>query len=191
MKMKSTILGITFLSIICITFTGGAYGQATNKQYVAEFGAAFTQATVTNARTGFFGLDLFAGKMLTNNLCLGLSIGHDIVSYRKIEDYHERLTVIPALVKAKYFINIGPRLQLYTSVGGGVYRASPHLTTEPIGDIRYTTNQPGGAVGFGIDYWFLLLQGVGVSFEYHFFNTDEESIFSFFAFRLDYCFIKF
>jgi len=189
--MKRAVIGIVFLSLLCITLTGSVHGQATNKQYVAKVGAAFTQATVTNAQTGLFGLDLFVGKMLTNNLCLGLGVGHDIVSYRKVDSYHERLIIIPALVKAKYYINISPRLQLYASAAGGVYRASPHLNTEPIGDISYTTNQPGGAVGFGIDYWFLLLQGVGVSFEYHFFNTDEESIFSFFALRLDYCFIKF
>lgn len=167
---------------------GIAAGQATKGQYVADFGAAYAKALDSDAKSGFVGIDLFAGKMITNNICLGLGAGAYIISYEKVGDLHSRLAVIPLLVKAKYFVNLGPILQAYVSAGAGAYQVSPHLI-EPIGDIYNSMTQPGGTVGVGIDYWFLLLQGVGFSVEYHMFSTDVDP-FSYFVARVEYCFIK-
>jgi outer membrane protein W len=167
---------------------GIAAGQATKGQYVADFGAAYAKALDSDAKSGFVGLDMFAGKMITSNICLGLGVGADIISYEKVGDMHSRLAVIPLLVKAKYYLNLGPMLQAYVSAGAGAYAVSTHLH-EPIGDIRYSMNQPGGAVGVGIDYWFLLLQGIGFSVEYHMFKTDIDP-FSYFVARVEYCLIK-
>ncbi|HER43131.1 MAG TPA: hypothetical protein ENO08_01575 [Candidatus Eisenbacteria bacterium] len=174
---------------LCLIVPGIAMGQATKGQYVADIGAAYTKALDSEAKSGFVGIDLFAGKMITNNICLGLGIGADVISYEKIGDFHSRLIVMPVLVKAKYFVNLGPMLQAFVSAGAGAYIVSPHLS-EPIGDVKtYAMNQPGAAIGVGIDYWFLLLQGVGVSVEYHMFNTDFDP-FGYVAARIEYCLIK-
>ena len=188
MKITGIATGIIVSLFLCLALPGVALGQATKGQYVADFGLAYAKALDSDAKSGFIGIDLFAGKMITNNLCLGLGSGGDIISYEKVDNYHSRLAVIPLLLKAKYFVNLGPMLQAYVSAGAGAYVVSPHLK-EPIGDISYSMNQPGGAVGVGIDYWFLLLQGVGFSVEYHMFNTDVDP-FGYFAARIEYCLIK-
>lgn len=188
MKITGIVKGIVLLLFCCLVMPGIAAGQATKGQYVADFGAAYAKALDSDAKSGFVGIDLFAGKMITNNICLGLGAGADIISYEKVGDLHSRLAVIPLLVKAKYFVNLGPILQAYVSAGAGAYQVSPHLI-EPIGDIYNSMTQPGGAVGVGIDYWFLLLQGVGFSVEYHMFSTDVDP-FSYFVARVEYCFIK-
>jgi hypothetical protein len=169
---------------------GFVLGQATNGQFVADFGVAFTQAIADDAKTGLVGIDIFAGKMITNNICVGLGAGADIVSYEKIGSFHSRLTVIPVIAKAKYYLTLGPMLQVYASAGGGAYLVSPH-TEEPIGGIEESSTKVGGSVGLGIDYWFLLLQGVGFSFEYHIFDTDGGDLFTYYAARLQYSIIKF
>jgi len=188
LKITGIVKGIVLLLFCCLVMPGIAAGQATKEQYVADFGAAYAKALDSDAKSGFVGLDMFAGKMITSNICLGLGAGVDIISYEKVGDLHSRLTVIPLLVKAKYYLNLGPMLQAYVSAGAGAYRVSPHLN-EPIGDIRYSMNQPGGTVGVGIDYWFLLLQGIGFSVEYHMFKTDIDP-FSYFVARVEYCLIK-
>jgi hypothetical protein len=165
-------------------------GQATDGQFVADFGVAYTKATAEEAQAGFVGLDIFAGKMLTNNICLGLSAGVDIASYEKVGDYHSRLIIIPVLAKAKYYLTLGPMIQVYVSAGGGAYIASPHTIT-PIGSIEESSTTMGGSVGLGIDYWFLLLQGVGFSFEYHMFDTEGGDLFKYYAARIEYSIIKF
>jgi hypothetical protein len=186
------LLSVTVIALLfCLFITDSAKGQARLDQYICDFGAAFTQATTTNARRGFIGVDIFAGKMITNNICLGVTVGHDIVSWRNIDTLKERMAVVPFLIKTKYFIDISPMIQLYASAGAGVYRTIPHLSTKPIGDIWFAGNHPGGSVGIGVDYWFLLMQGVGFAFEYNLFDTDGDEIFSYFAVRVDYCFIKF
>lgn len=191
MRARPTIAGIAIFALCLIAVNGAANGQATRKRYVLDFGAAFTQATVSKARTGLLGLDMYAGKMLTSNLCVGVGTGYDIVSFYGLGETKERLAMIPILAKIKFYFTLSPMLQVYASAGGGVYRAQPHLSATPIGDIWYATNQPGGAVGFGASYWFLLTQGIGLSFEYHFLTTDADNIFSYFAMRLDYSIIKF
>jgi len=189
LKIIGIVKGIVLSLFLCFLVPGIASAQATKGQYVADFGAAYAKALDSEAKSGFVGVDLFAGKMITNNICLGLGGGADIISYEKVGDLHSRLTVIPLIVKAKYYMNLGAMLQAYVSAGAGAYIVSPHLN-EPIGDIKaYSMNQPGAAVGIGIDYWFLLLQGVGFSVEYHMFNTDYDP-FSYFVARVEYCLIK-
>ena len=170
---------------------GLAQGQASKGQFIVDFGVAFTQATVDDAATGALGIDIFAGKMMTSGLCLGLSAGGDIVSYEKIGDYHSRLAVLPLIVKARYYITFNRMLQAHASLAGGVYYISPHLAEGSIGGVRYSMNQPGGSVGIGIDYYFLLTQGVTFELEYHMFNTDNDGMFGYFAARVNYSLIKF
>jgi outer membrane protein W len=170
--------------------SGLVRGQATDGQFVADFGVAYAKATADDAKSGFIGLDIFGGKMLTNNICLGLSAGVDIASYEKIDNFHSRLAIIPVLLKAKYYLSLGPMLQVYLSGAGGAYIVSPH-TDEPVGGLDESSNRIGGAVGVGIDYWFLLLQGVGFSFEYHIFDTDAGDNFTYYVARVEYSIIKF
>jgi hypothetical protein len=158
--------------------------------FMGDFGIAYTQATVVNAKSGFVGFDVFAGTMLTDKLGIGLFTGYDVTSYEKQGDATESLAFIPVLVKLKYYFNIGTRLQLFVSGAAGAYRSIPHLATEPIGDIWYAGNHYGGSVSFGINWWFLLTQGVGFDYEYHFFTTEGD-MFSYFAVRIDYCLIRF
>jgi hypothetical protein len=174
-----------------LTFTGTADAQVQKDYFVLDFGAAYTQATVVNAKRGFIGLDIFAGKMLTNNLCLGFSSGYDVVSFEKVGESTERLAMIPLLVKAKYYFNVAPMMQFWCSLGVGAYRSVPHLIDEPIGGIWFSGNHYGGSLGIGFDYWFLLTQGVGIAYEYHFCSTEPGDIFSYFALRVDYCMFRF
>ena len=83
LKTLKTLSIAGALLLCCAVLSGTASGQAVKKQYVADFGVAFTQATVTKAQTGLFGLDLSAGKMFTNSLSAGLAIGYDVVSFQK------------------------------------------------------------------------------------------------------------
>jgi hypothetical protein len=183
-----SIAGALFLC--CAVYSGPASGQAVQKQYVADFGAAFTQATVTKAQTGLLGLDLSAGKMFTNSLSAGLAIGYDIVSFQENEGIYERLAIVPILAKAKYYFTIAPAMQLHAIVAGGAYQAIPHLGTDPIGGISEAGLHPGGSLGVGFDYWFLGSQGLGAEFEYNFFDSGAEDLFSYFAFRVNYSIIK-
>ena len=62
LKTLKTLSIAGALLLCCVVFSGTASGQAVQKQYVADFGAAFTQATVTKAQRGMLGLDLSVGK---------------------------------------------------------------------------------------------------------------------------------
>ena len=190
LEMRKANLVAGFFLLCSVVFSETALGQATKNQYVADFGAAFTQATVTKARGGFVGLDLQAGKMLTSNISLGLATGCDVVSLRKIGDVYERLSIIPVLAKAKMYFTIAPMMQLYASAAGGVYQSVPHLNTEPIGEIWNADASPGGSLGIGFNYWLLGTQGLGAEFEYNFFDGGGENMFSYFAVRLNYSIIK-
>jgi hypothetical protein len=178
------------LLLCCAVYSGTASGQPMQKQYVANFGAAFSQATVTKAQRGMLGLDLSTGKMLTNNLSVGFAIGYDVVSFQKNEGIYARLAVVPILAKAKYYFTIAPAMQLHATAAGGGYQAIPHLGTDPIGGISKAGMHPGGSVGVGFDYWFLGRQGLGAEFEYNFFDSGAESVFSYFSVRLNYSLIK-
>ncbi|UCF05272.1 MAG: hypothetical protein JSV33_15365 [bacterium] len=197
MKTKVIIFVGGAFFLFSIGLAGTAYGQVTDGQFVLHMGAAYAKTTEKNAGSGFVGFDLYAGKMLTNSLCVGFGVGYDIVSYNSEGGLKERLAIIPFQAKVLYFINLSQMMQLYVSLGGGAYRAIPHLSREAqsedwkIGDIAYTTTQPGGSVGIGLDYWFLLVNGVGFAFEYHLFSTDSENFFTYFTARVDYTLIRF
>lgn len=192
MKTKAIISSVGVLIFLLAISTGVAFGQATDGQSVFHFGGGFAKAMADSTEGGMVGVRVFAGKMLTNNLCLGLSAGYDVVSYKKVEGLHERLAVIPFQANIVYFMNIGSMMQLYTSLGGGVYRTLPHLGGSAIGNIDKAVTRPGGSIAIGLDYWFLLTTGIGFNFEYHMFDTpDGGDMFKYFVVRVDYCLIKF
>ncbi|MFA4948233.1 MAG: hypothetical protein WC674_06980 [Candidatus Krumholzibacteriia bacterium] len=190
MKTLKTFSIAGALLLCCAVYSGTASGQAVQKQYVADFGAAFTQATVTKARTGMLGLDLSVGKMLTNGLSVGLAIGYDVASFQKNEGIYARIAIAPVLAKAKYYFTIAPAMQLHAIVAGGAYQTIPHLGTDPIGGISKAGLHPGGSIGVGFDYWRFGRQGLGAEFEYNFFDSGTEDLFSYFALRLNYSIIK-
>ena len=190
MKIQKRIPVVSAVLFCCIALSGAAFGQAVQKQYVADFGGAFTQATVTRAQMGFAGVDLQVGKMLTNNLSVGISTGCDVVSFRKVDSIYERLMMVPILAKARYYVTVAPAMQVYASAAGGIYRSIPHLSIDPIGNIWNARTDPGGAVALGFSYWFLGTQGLGAEFEYNFLDSGGESLFSYFALRLNYSIIK-
>jgi hypothetical protein len=188
--MKKTSLVVSVILLSCVTLSGAVFGQAIQKQYIADFGCAFTQATVTKAQMGLAGIDIQVGKMLTNNICVGLATGYDVVSFRKVDSIYERLAMVPIVAKAKYFLTIAPAMQLHASVAAGAYQSIPHLSIDPIGEIWNASTDPGGAAGIGFDYWFLGRQGVSAEFEYNFIDSGGEDLFSYFAVRLNYSLIK-
>jgi hypothetical protein len=178
------------LLLCCAVFSGIASGQPAQKQYVADFGAAFTQATVTKAQRGMLGLDLSVGKMFTGSLSAGLAVGYDVVSYQKNEGIYARLAIVPVLAKAKYYFTVAPAMQLHAALAGGVYQAIPHLGTDAIGGISEAGLHPGGSLGVGFDWWLFGRQGLGAEFEYTFFDSGAEDLFSYFAFRVNYSIFK-
>lgn len=192
MKSKDIITSIGVLLSLLVITTGTTFGQATVGQGVFHFGGGFAKAQVENAKGGMIGARVFAGKMLTNNLSLGFSAAYDVVSYKKVGDLHARLAIIPFRLETTYFINIGPMMQLYTSLGAGVYRTLPHLGGDHVGYIEKAVTRGGGSAAIGFDYWFLLTTGVGFTFEYHMFDTPgDKDMFKYFVARIDYCLIKF
>jgi hypothetical protein len=159
---------------------------------VADFGLAFTQATVTKAQRGFLGADISMGKMLTNNLSVGLAIGYDVVSFQKIDDIYQRLAVVPILARAKYYLTVAPLMQVHASAAGGVYRMVPHLGIDKLGGVWEAETKPGGSFGLGFDYWFLGRSGIGAEFEYNVMGADsqDDNYFSYFAIRVSYSIVK-
>jgi len=191
-------LNLTFknaLAVMFLVFIVSApsitHAQAQKDQFIIDSGISFTQATVTQAQNGLVGLDLQAYKMLTNNISLGFEAGYDVVSFKKLDNYYSRLGVMPFIIKSKYFVNPGGRFQIHATVGGGLYITNPHLDIVPVGDISSAKTLYGGSVGVGFNYWYLLIQGIGGEFEYHFFPTQDGSTFSYFALRLNFSLIKF
>ncbi|MBN1164657.1 MAG: outer membrane beta-barrel protein [Candidatus Krumholzibacteriota bacterium] len=198
MRMKNVISGVVLL-LFCLTAATAAHGQANANKAVFHFGAGYYQAQVDNAETGFFGADLYAGKMITNSLCLGLACGYNIVHYYsydvinsrtgETQSFSEKLSIIPILAKAKYYFTISPMVQMYGGLGAGYYRSIPALGDHPVGGIKESLTHAGGSVSIGLDYWFLLTTGVGFEFEYHIFGKEDH--FKYWALRVDYCLIKF
>ena len=190
LKKLKTISAASALLACCVALSGTASGQAVQKQYVADFGAAFTQATVTKAQSGLFGLDISMGKMLTNNLSVGLALGYDVVSFQKVEGIYQRFAIFPILAKAKYYFTIAPLMQLHASAAGGMYQMVPHLGVDPVGGVWSAQTKPGGSVGIGFDYWRFGTSGLGAEFEYNFIDSGTEDLFSYFAFRVNYSIFK-
>ncbi|RJR30204.1 MAG: hypothetical protein C4574_02580 [Candidatus Latescibacterota bacterium] len=195
MKIAKAATIIAAGALICAALPATAFSQATRNQYVADFGLGFAQATVRKAQMGFAGLDLQVGKMLTNSISVGLSTGFDICSFRAVEypdggTVYERLGVIPILAKARYNLNVAPLAHIYASVAAGAYQTVPHLNTTPIGGVWKSGLHPGGAASIGFDYYLFGMQGIGAEFEYNFFDSDSDELFSYFAVRLKYSIIK-
>ena len=207
LSKKSCIQGISLFLFLCLAMTGTAFGQANSNKAVIHLGGSYNKDLVDDTGAGFFGLDIYAGKMITNKLCLGFSIGYDIVHYDtpaeelvKTEPFKESLGVIPFTIKAKYYFTFSQMIQAYVSAGAGVYRAVPYLAGRPIpsptevgtiGTIRSAGNCPGGSIGIGLDYWFLLTTGIGFELEYHMFKVPDGDNFSYIQARVDYSLIKF
>jgi hypothetical protein len=190
LKTLKTIGVVGAIFSCCAACSGAAFAQAVQKQFVLDFGAAFTQATVTKAQMGLVGFGISAGKMLTNNLSLGLGMSYDTVSYQKIDGVYERLSIVPILARAKYYFTIAPLLQVHALAAGGVYQMVPHLGITPVGGVRESKMNAGGSLGIGFDYWFLGTHGLGAEFEYNFLDSGAENLFSYFALRVNYSITK-
>lgn len=177
-------------------------GQANSGKAVIYIGGSYNKATADDAQNGFFGVDMFAGKMITNNLCLGACFGYDIVHYYKYTvssapdkgggDFTERLSVIPVLFKARYYFSINRMMQFNVHAGVGVYNTISKLGGNSVGGISGNETRPGGSIGIAFDYWFLLTTGVTFEFEYHAFTIPSGgTVFKFWQARVDYGIIKF
>lgn len=189
----ATMLGA--VALLCAALPAASFGQAQRGQYVADFGAAFTQATVVKAQTGLAGIDIQVGKMITGGLSVGLATGYDVCSFRTItydsgSKVYERMGVVPILAKARYNLNVAPLTVVHASVAAGVYQTIPHLDTTPIGGIWESGTHAGGAAAIGGTYYFMGTMGVGAEFEYNFFDSGAEELFSYFALRLNFSMIK-
>jgi opacity protein-like surface antigen len=173
------------------------FGQATAGRAAIYLGGSFNKATVEDAEQGFFGGDVFAGKMITNNLCLGFTAGYDIVHHytytppTESGDFTETIAVIPAVVMAKYYFTLGPMFQIHAHAGGGVYSTLAKLGGGSVGGIDKNMTRPGFTVGAGVDYWFLLLNGVGFEFDYTMFTVPDGDWFTYWSARVNYGILKF
>ncbi len=202
--MKSRKLGsrALLLSLAVLLFAVPVFGQANSGKAVIYIGGSYSKALPDGAENGFFGLDFYAGKMLTNNLCLGAYFGMDIVHYYKYTvsssadegggDYTERLSVIPITLKARYYHSFSTMFQVHAQVGVGVYNTIARLGGGCVGGVCGNGTRPGGSIGIGFDYWFLLTTGVTFELEYHAFTTEGDAgIFDYVQLRVDYSIIKF
>jgi hypothetical protein len=190
LKTLQTLSTAGALFLCCAVCSGTASAQPAQKQYVADFGVAFTQATVVKAQRGLVGLDIAAGRMFTRNLSLGFGVGYDVASFQREEGIYARLAIVPILAKVRYYFDIGPAMQLHASLAGGAYQTIPHFGTDQIGGITKAGLSPGGSFGVGFEYWFLGSQGLGAEFEYNFFDAGAPDIFSYFAVRVNYCLVR-
>jgi len=190
------------LSLAALLFAVPVLGQANAGKAVVYIGGSLNKALPDGAENGFVGLDMFAGKMITNNLCLGAFFGYDVVHYYKYTvtsspeegggDFTQRLSIIPILFKARYYYSISPMMQVHAQAGIGAYNTIAVLGGDHIGGVYKNDLRPGGSIGIGFDYWFLLTTGVTFEFEYHAFTTDADAgTFDYIQFRVDYSIIKF
>ena len=172
-------------------------GQANSGKAVIYIGGSYNKALAEGAKNGFFGIDMFAGKMFTNELCLGVSAGYDIVHNYKYTtssggDFTEMLSIIPVLFKARYYFTLSPMMQFNVAAGAGVYNTISDLGGKSVGGISGNEKRPGGSIGIGFDYWFLLTTGVSFEFEYHAFTIPSGgTVFKVGQVRVDYGINKF
>lgn len=202
MESRKLVSRALLLSLAVLLFAVPVLGQANSGKAVIYIGGSFNKALPDGAENGFFGIDMFAGKMVTNNLCLGAHFGVDVVHYYKYTvssstdegggDYTERLSVIPILFKARYYYSFSTMFQVHAQAGIGVYNTISNLGGNHIGGISGNDMRPGGSLGIGFDYWFLLTTGVTFELEYHAFTTEGDAgTFDYVQFRVDYSIIKF
>jgi hypothetical protein len=202
LKSSNMMLGSLVTALVLLTAAAPVLGQANKDKAVIYFGLSYNKANVENAESGFFGGDLFAGKMLTNELCLGFSCGYNIV-HRHVYtpsssvdgdggDFTETLGVIPATIKLRYYYSLSVMFQIHGQVAAGAYSTVSSLGGTAVGGIMANEIRPGGSIGIGFDYWFLLMNGVTAEFEYHMFTTpDDGDLFKYWSVRIDYGIIKF
>lgn len=202
MKPCTCFSSLALLALVAIFAAGPACGQAAGGRAVIHIGGSFNQALADDAEMGFVGLDLFAGRMMNNNVCLGFFSGYDIVHrfsykpYTSIKtggpDFTETLAVVPATLKARYYLSITPMIQFYPQAAAGVYKTLARLGGNEVGGISKNMLRPGGSIGIGLDYWFLLTTGVGFEFDYHILTLpDGADPFSYWSLRVNYGIIKF
>ncbi len=187
-------ISIAGIALVCIfAFSSVTMAQATADKGVLHFGGSFNQPFVDDADSGFLGGDIFVGKMFTNELCVGFRAGYDIVSFQRYSNgFNKYLGVIPFQVRAKYYTSLSQMVQMYGSLGAGIFRTQPHLGGEEVGTVSSSEYCPGGSVSVGLDYWFLLMTGVGFELEYNMFKVpDGGDMFSYVSARVSYCTIKF
>ncbi len=196
MKAKNFISGVSLFLLLCLAATGTAYGQANSNKAVFHFGGAYSSSIHKDLGTGFFGIDLYTGKMFTNTLCLGFATGYDIIHNQNFdtgnETFKDMLGVIPFTIKAKYYFTFTQMVQAYVSAGSGVYRVLPSFQeSESLATVRTAANCPGISIGLGLDYWFLLTTGIGFEVEYHMFRVPEGDDIGYWQARVNYSLIKF
>lgn len=202
MESRKMVSRALLLSLAALLFAVPVLGQANAGKAVIYIGGSFSKALPDGAKNGFFGLDVFAGKMVTNKLCLGAQFGFDTVHYYKYTvassadegggDFTQRITVIPILFKARYYHSFSTMFQVHAQVGAGVYNTISRLGGECVGGVCGNDLRPGASLGIGFDYWFLLTTGVTFEFEYHAFTTEGDAgTFDYVQLRVDYSIIKF
>lgn len=194
MRKFGSSLASTVVAFL-IMLSNPVLSQPLKGQYVADFGGAFTQATVVKAQMGLAGVDVQLEKMLTNNISLGLETGFDVCSFKSVqtssgEKIYERLAVIPILAKARFCFNAAPLTQVYAGLAAGAYQTVPHLGTVPVGGVQNAGIHAGGSGSVGFSYYFLGSKAIGAEFEYHFFDVGSEELFSYFAVRVNYSILK-
>ena len=202
MKSSKLVSRALFLSLAVMLFAVPVLGQANSGKAVIYIGGSYNKALPKNAQNGFFGIDMFAGKMITNELCIGVSSGYNIVhnyTYTVASDpdegggdFTEKLSVIPVLLKARYYFTISPMVQFNVHAGIGAYSTISKLGGSSVGGINGNETRPGGSIGVAFDYWFLLTTGVTFEVEYHAFTTrGDGGTFDYWQVRVDYGIIKF
>ncbi len=202
MKSRKLVSRMLLLSLAALLFAVPVLGQANADKAVIYIGGAYNKAMVDDAQNGFVGVDFFAGKMLNNEFCLGFAAGYDIVHYYKYTvssaqdegggDFTERLSILPILLKGRYYFTISPMLQFNVAAAGGVYNTISRLGGHSVGGVSENTTEYGGSIGIGLDYWFILTTGVSFEFEYHMFTTPGDApMFKYWQVRVDYGIIKF
>jgi len=202
LKSRKLVSRVLLLSLAVMLFAAPVLGQANSGKAVIYIGGSYNKALPDGAQNGFFGIDMFGGKMLTNNICLGASAGYNMVHFYKYSiaatptqaagNYTETLAVIPALIKVRYYHSLSRMMQINLQLGVGAYSTIAGLGGNRVGGVDKNMVRPGGSIGIGFDYWFLLTTGVSFEFEYHAFTTsDDYGTFDYWQFRVDYGIIKF
>ncbi len=202
MESRKLVSSVLLLSAAVMLFAAPVLAQANKDKAVIYIGLSYNGAMVDDAEGGFIGIDLFAGKMLSNSFCLGFAAGYDEVHRYKYTvssapdegggEFTERLDVLPILLKGRYYITFSRMLQLNISAAGGVYNIVSRLGGNSVGGIDGNEMEYGGSIGVSLDYWYLLTTGVSFEFEYHMFTTpDDAPMFKYWQARVDYSIIKF
>lgn len=187
-----SIAGITI--ILLLAFSGSVMAQASAPRNLVHFGGTFNiPMGIEDADNPSFGGNIFVGKMINRNLCVGLKSGFDIISMQKTTgNFYKYLGVIPFTLQVKYLYNYSRMFKLYGAASAGVYRTQVHLGGLKVGSVNSSANCPGGSVSVGVDYWFLLTNGVGAELEYNMFKVPEDGDFNgYLTIKVNYCRISF